>query len=217
VAELESRLGERREPGGLPPGMGDERLAAVRERFGENGRPDPAAMRERARERQQQRLIEAGFTAERAAWIERRTQELEVQAMQARYEAQRNGRPGQGVVDAQAALRSELGDAEYERYLTGTGRPTEVQVMDVLASSPAEKAGLQAGDQIVSYAGTRVFDMRELEALTRQGTPGESVTVEVKRNGQSVQVQVQRGVLGVEGGGRGGPPGGRGPGGFGRP
>ena len=120
-------------------------------------------------------------------------------------------------VDVQAALRSELGDAEYERYLTGTGRPTEVQVMDVLASSPAEKAGLQPGDQIVSYAGTRVYDMRELEGLTRQGTPGESVTVEVKRNGQSVQVQVQRGVLGVEGGGRGGPPGGRGPGGFGRP
>jgi S1-C subfamily serine protease len=89
--------------------------------------------------------------------------------------------------------------------------------MDVLASSPAEKAGLQAGDQIVSYAGTRVFDMRELESLTRQGNPGEAVTVEVKRNGQSVQVQVQRGVLGVEGGGRGGgpPPGGRGPGGFG--
>ncbi len=60
--------------------------------------------------------------------------------------------------DTDAALRKEMGDAEYEKYLTGTGRPTEVRVMDVLASSPAEKAGLRPGDQIVSYAGTRVFD-----------------------------------------------------------
>lgn len=224
VTELESRLGERSgNAGGQAAGQwrggpqGGERVAEIREMFSENGRPDPTAMRERLRERQQQRLVEAGFTAERAAWIERRTQELEVQAMQARYEAQRNGRPGQGQIDPQSALRTEMGDAEYERYLTATGRPTEVQVMGVLASSAAEKSGLQAGDQIMSYAGTRVYDMRELENLTRQGSPGESVTVEVRRNGQSVQVQVPRGVLGVEGGGRGGPPGGRGPGGFGRP
>jgi membrane-associated protease RseP (regulator of RpoE activity) len=109
-----------------------------------------------------------------------------------------------------------MGDAEYEKYLTATGRPTQVQVMDVYASSNAEKSGLKPGDQIVSYAGTRVFEMNELNALTRQGTPGESVTVEVKRNGQTVQVQVPRGMLGVTGGGGGG---GRGPGGFpgGRP
>jgi C-terminal processing protease CtpA/Prc len=89
-----------------------------------------------------------------------------------------------------------------------------VRVIEVLASSSAERSGLQAGDQIVSYAGTRVFEMSELNALTRQGNPGESVTVEVQRNGQPVQVQVPRGVLGVQGvqggGGRGGPPGGGG-------
>jgi S1-C subfamily serine protease len=121
-------------------------------------------------------------------------------------------------MDTQRALRAELGDAEYERYLTATGRPTQVQVMDVLASSNAERAGLQAGDQIVSYAGSRVFDVRELNALTREGSGGESVTVEVRRNGQTVQVQVPRGPLGVSSGavrgggpgGGGGPPGGGG-------
>lgn len=220
VAELESRLGERGTgDGGQQAWRGgppdEERIAEMRATIGENGRPDPAAMRERVRERQQQRLVEAGFTPERAAWIERRTEELELQAMQARYDAQRNGRPGQGNINVQGALRSEMGDAEYERYLTATNRPTEVQIMNVLASSPAEKSGVQAGDQIVSYAGKRVFDMSELEALVREGNPGESVTMEVRRNGQTVQVQVPRGVLGVEGGGvRGGPPGGRGPGGF---
>jgi hypothetical protein len=68
-----------------------------------------------------------------------------------------------------------------------------------------------------------VFDTAELNSLTRQGTPGETVTVEVQRNGQTVQLSVPRGVLGVQagGGGRGnrGGPGGFGgggpPGGFG--
>jgi serine protease Do len=84
--------------------------------------------------------------------------------------------------------------------------------MDVYATSNAERSGLQVGDQIVSYAGSRVFDMRELNALTREGSSGESVTVEVRRNGQTVTVQVPRGPLGVSGGAARGP-GGGGPGG----
>ncbi len=159
--------------------------------------------------------MQAGFTRERAEWIERRTQELQLQAQQAQYEAQRNGQPFRGT-DVEASLRKEVGDTEYEKYLKASGRPTEVRVMDVLASSPAEKSGLKPGDSIVSYAGTRVFEMNELNALTRQGNPGESVTVEVQRDGQTVQLQVLRGVLGVQsGGGRGGPGGGGPPGGFG--
>jgi membrane-associated protease RseP (regulator of RpoE activity) len=222
VSELEGRFGGE---GGEAVGrrgqeLTDEERARFAElrggRFGEDGPIDPATLRERQRERQLQRLVAGGFTRERAEWIERRTEELQVQAMQAEDQAQRTGRPGQGVMDIQRALRTEMGDSEYERYLTATGRPTEVQVMDVLASSSAERSGLQPGDQIVSYAGTRVFDMRELNALTREGAAGESVTMEVRRNGQTVQVQVPRGPLGVAGGGMRGPArvGGGGPGGF---
>jgi C-terminal processing protease CtpA/Prc len=214
LAELEARPGNRRDAENTEART--ERMAETRRQFEDaNGNFDPTKMREQQRERQLDRLVRAGFTRERAEWIERRTQELQVQAMQAQYEAQRSGQQFRGV-DMQAALRKEIGDGEYEKYLTATNRPTRVQVMDVLASSVAERSGLQAGDQIVSYAGTRVFDMSELNALTRQGTAGESVTVEVQRNGQVVQVQVPRGVLGVEGGGgRGGPPGGFRNGGFG--
>jgi C-terminal processing protease CtpA/Prc len=199
----------------------DQRMAALRKDVTDaNGNIDPAKMRERAREQQLDRLVQAGFTRERAEWLERRTQELTLQAQQAQFDAQRSGQQVRGI-DIEAALRNEIGDAEYEKYLTGTGRPTDVRVMDVLASSPAERAGLKPGDQIVSYGGTRVFDSGDLTALTRQGTPGEAVTVEVKRDGQVVQMQVPRGVLGVESGGagrRGGPQGGfpgGGPGGFG--
>jgi hypothetical protein len=222
VADLEGRTvafgGPPGARGGDNPEARAERVAEMRGRFGEEGPLDAAAMRERTRERELERFVQAGFTRERAEWIERRAEELEVQAMQAQYEAQRTGQPAQGQMDTQRALRAELGDAEYERYLTATGRPTQVQVMDVLASSNAERAGLQAGDQIVSYAGSRVFDVRELNALTREGSGGESVTVEVRRNGQTVQVQVPRGPLGVSSGavrgggpgGGGGPPGGGG-------
>ncbi|HWL61985.1 MAG TPA: PDZ domain-containing protein [Steroidobacteraceae bacterium] len=220
LAELEGRLtgaragGEGARRGGPDDPAFAQRAVEMRNRFGEDGvPPDPTALRERMREQQLERLVAQGFTRDRAEWIERRTQELEVQAMQAQYEAQQSGRPVQGVTDVDAALRAELGDADYERYLTANNRPTQVQVMDVLASSNAERSGLQPGDQIVSYAGTRVFDMRELNALTRTGSPGDSVTVEIRRNGQTMQVQVPRGPLGVQGGGLRGGPGGRGPGG----
>jgi PDZ domain len=223
MRELEARLGARAEAGagGDDPRAG--RMAEMRQRFGDaNGNVDPAAVRDRMRKMQTDRLVEAGFTRERAEWIERRVQELQLQAQQAQFEAQRTGQQFRGN-DIEAALRKEIGDAEYEKYLKGTGRPTDVRVMDVLASSPAEKSGLKPGDQIVSYAGTRVFEMNDLNALTRQGNPGEAVTVEVQRDGQTVQMQVPRGVLGVQGGGGGrgpgggGPPGGFGGGGGGRP
>lgn len=188
-------------------------------RFGEGRNPaDMAAMRERARQRELDRFTAAGFTPERVEWINRRTEELRVAAMQAQYEAQRTGQRVEGM-DVEQALRKEMGDAEYERYLEATGRPTEVRVMNVLATSAAERAGLKAGDEILSYGGTRVFDTRELNALTMQGTQGGSVTVEVRRDGQTLQVSVPRGPLGVTapgggrpGGGPGGLPGGGGPG-----
>ena len=96
-------------------------------------------------------------------------------------------------------LRSELGDADYEKYLQAQGRPTKVGVFNVLPSSPAAKAGMQPGDQIMSYAGQRVFNMADLTDLTLQGTPGQSVTLEVQRNQQTVQLVIPRGPIGIGG------------------
>ena len=217
LAELEGRIGQRNTnrnsngqngPGGNDPRA--DRFAQERAQFLDaNGNFDPSKMAEARRKQEVDRLVRAGFTQERAEWIMRRQQELEVQAQQAMYDAQRNGQQF-ARVDTDAQLRKEIGDGEYEKYLAGTGRPTNVQVMDVLASSAAERAGLKPGDQIVSYAGQRVFDSGELNSLTRQGTPGETVTVEVQRDGQTVQLSVPRGVLGVQAGGFGGNRGNRG-------
>jgi len=147
-----------------------------------------------------EQLIAEGFAPDRAEWLVRRTEELRMQALQAQYDAQRSGRPMDPVAGLQS-LRTELGEADYERYLKADGRPTAVPVREVLASSPAERSGLQPGDEIVAYAGKRVFDMRELNALTLEGTPGESVVVDVRRDGQNVQLVMPRGPIGIFGGG----------------
>ena len=43
--------------------------------------------------------------------------------------------------------------------------------------------------------------MQELNSLTLEGTPGESIAVEVRRDGQTVQLVIPRGPLGITGGG----------------
>lgn len=143
-------------------------------------------------------LIVAGFAPDRAEWIDRRIQELRMEAMQAQDQARREGRPLPADAEA-ATLRTELGDQDYERFLAARGVPTRVKVMRVLASSPAERAGMQQGDEIFSYNGQRVFDVQELNELVLGGTRGESVVLDVRRKGENVRVVLPRGPIGVLG------------------
>jgi hypothetical protein len=193
-----------------------ERPRLAREAGGANDGQPPANGREiRAREQanrgavdQQRerlmidRLTAAGFAPDRAEWINRRTEELRMQALQEQYDARREGRAPAGDIGL-TTLRTELGEADYERYRTAMGQPTSVGVADVLASSPGERAGLMPGDAIVAYGGKRVFDVGELNALTLEGTPGESVVVDVRRDGQNVQLVMPRGPIGITGSSRG--------------
>ena len=171
----------------------------------------PVDLRERIREGRfrgdnrdlSTRLVDAGFSDADAERIERRLEELSVAAMEQRYEAMRSGEP-QNIVDqmrdGSATLRAELGDADYERYLEATGRPTRVSVSSVLSSSAAESAGVQPGDQIVAYGGERVFDVRELNQVLLEGEPGEPVVVDIERDGQPIQLVIPRGPLGISSG-----------------
>jgi hypothetical protein len=150
-------------------------------------------------------LIQAGFLPSQAEAITRREQELQMQALQARFEAERSGEPVDWRADramASDTLRAELGDADYERYLEATGRPTRVSVSSVIESSPAQAAGLQPGDEIYRYDGQRVFSMTDLTRQTMEGEPGETVVVDVMRDGNLVQVAMPRGPVGITGGRR---------------
>ena len=151
------------------------------------------------------RLVEAGFDPGQAAWILQRESQLQMEALQARYEAERTGDAMnffQSRNVASDALRNELGDADYERYLAATGRSTSVAVSTVLDSSPAQRAGLRPGDEITSYDGKRIFSMSDLTRQTMEGLPGEQVVIDVLRDGVSMQVVVPRGPIGISGGRR---------------
>lgn len=146
-------------------------------------------------------LVEAGFTLARAEWILQRESELRVKSMQARFDAQRTG-DMQAMFAAgnlaESMLREELGDAQYVQYLEANNRPTAVDVGRVLPSSAGHRAGLQSGDQIVSYDGQRVFSYSDLNNQTFSGEPGQSVVVDILRDGMPMQIVMPRGPIGVE-------------------
>jgi PDZ domain len=185
-----------------PEPTADERAPLLRV-AGFRGAPDSAdALAQRV-----ERLVAAGFAPDRAQWLVQREAQLRMDALYSQYQAARDGAPRdpRTFLDTTSALRAEIGDNEYEHYLEATGRPTNVSVGQVLASSPAEQAGLQPGDRIVAYAGERVFDMRDINALTLKGEPGQAVAVDVLRDGATVQLYLPRGPIGIFGGGRRGP------------
>jgi serine protease Do len=63
----------------------------------------------------------------------------------------------------------------------------------IVAGSPAEQAGLQAGDIITAVDGTSLDATHPLDLVISQFSPGQTVTLDVLRNGQATQVQLTLG------------------------
>jgi Peptidase family M28/PDZ domain/PA domain len=61
---------------------------------------------------------------------------------------------------------------------------------DVHADSPAGKAGLKAGDLLVEFAGEPIKNLYDFTDALGTKKPGDVVPVVVKRNGQSIKVNV---------------------------
>jgi hypothetical protein len=94
-------------------------------------------------------------------------------------------------------LREELCDDGYDALLYATGKGNRVVVADVLADSPAARAGLEPGDAIRSYADRRLFTLHGLVLATAGGEPGRPTEVRIERGGGEIRVFVPRGPLGV--------------------
>jgi C-terminal processing protease CtpA/Prc len=150
-------------------------------------------------------LAAAGVDAATAADIKRRRDELIMSEMYLRDRATREQwldsprfTAEMAAIDAQrTSIRDEVGDEAYDRYLFALGQTNRVRIDDVLAQSPAAQAGLQTGDVIVRYGDTRIFAPEELVAETRAGAAGETVRLQVVRNGEQVELEVPRGPLGL--------------------
>lgn len=157
------------------------------------------------RERQHAALTEGGFTPDRANQLLDRVSALQWELMQENYEARQGGtRVDWSSLERNPEwrLRQELGDAEYERYLNALQRPTEVSVESVMASSPASRAGLANGDVILSYNGTRIFNVAELRSFSMEGGSSGDAVVEILRDGNRMQITVPAGPMGVQIGSR---------------
>jgi hypothetical protein len=110
----------------------------------------------------------------------------------------RSGRYKQDAKNLKEGLRDDLGEEDYDRMLYATGQTNRVRVQAVIGDSPAQYAGLLAGDVILRYADERIFNPRELRSRTTQGVLGKPVYVDVLRNGAEISLSLPRGPLGVK-------------------
>jgi membrane-associated protease RseP (regulator of RpoE activity) len=148
------------------------------------------------------KLLAAGYSLERIESIQKRSQQL-----QDEYTKERQLLKGGMDADVLAShfhdndigLRRELGDAEYARYRQALGRPIGMEVGGVAQGSRGEAAGLKVGDQIISYNGSRIFNVGELQPEVRKyASSGTTIAVDVVRNGQTIRVNVPAGNLGIQ-------------------
>ncbi|HEU4564367.1 MAG TPA: M28 family peptidase [Gemmatimonadaceae bacterium] len=78
----------------------------------------------------------------------------------------------------------------------GAADVTGVRLTGVRAGTPADKAGLKAGDVIVEFGGDPVKDLYEYTAALNKHKPGDSVTIVVERAGQRVTLTATLGARG---------------------
>lgn len=75
-----------------------------------------------------------------------------------------------------------------------TPQPFGVRITGVRENSPAEKAGLRAGDILVELGGTEIADLYAYTYALRSHKPGDEVTVVVLRNGERLTFKARLGV-----------------------
>ncbi len=90
-----------------------------------------------------------------------------------------------------------LGISVDQRYTEDVAKenkmPMGVYVADVEILGAAEKAGIQAGDVITKFSGKSVKSYAELEDEKNKHKPGDTVQVEIYRDGKTKTVQVKLG------------------------
>jgi C-terminal processing protease CtpA/Prc len=150
-------------------------------------------------------LVAAGLEPQQAKSITQFLGDIEMERLYLHDQATREGWLGtpryrqeiMTLVEREEELRLELGDTDYDLYLYGTGQPNRVIIQSVIEDSPAQKVGIQSKDIAYSYAGNRLYSMRDLVTATTEGIANESVLLEVIRDGQIYEFYLPRGPLGV--------------------
>ncbi|MDH3715146.1 MAG: PDZ domain-containing protein [Gammaproteobacteria bacterium] len=203
-AELTVRLRdlERVAPGAARTQAGDDPSSSTVADAGAGEQPEPEEPPDLP---QAQLLVRSGIEPSLADAIQQRISALEMERLYLRDQATREGWRNSERFSAamnellrpQDVLREEFGDDVYDRYLYAMGQGNRVLVASTLQDSPADVAGIRAGDTVLSYAGKRVYSVGDLQSATAAGEPGASVVVELLRDGVRWYATVPRGPLGV--------------------
>lgn len=133
----------------------------------------------------------------RERWVE---QQLEVAALSHQalregwYQQQRHRAENIGL---ELALRKDLEESDYDRYLYASGRPNSLEAGEVLAGGSANYAGLRKGDVILRYDDVRIFGPGDLLVASSRGEAGSSVRMEILREGRRRTLYIDRGPLGA--------------------
>jgi S1-C subfamily serine protease len=65
-----------------------------------------------------------------------------------------------------------------------------VRVQQVVPDSPADKAGIQVGDEIIAAGGTPLSVKQNLAEIVEQYQPGDSLELVIMRGGSQVRILV---------------------------
>jgi serine protease Do len=74
-------------------------------------------------------------------------------------------------------------------------KPEGALVAKVLPDSPAQQAGLKAGDVLLKYNGTELVTSRSLPPLVGESSPGDTISLNLLRDGRLVTIKVEVGSL----------------------
>ena len=90
------------------------------------------------------------------------------------------------LITSGTAKHAYLGVSSKDDVVTdGSAKRAAAVVVNLVAGTPADKAGLQAGDAIIAIDGKAIDGSLSLVAQVRERTVGDKVIVEIVRNGQT--------------------------------
>ena len=147
-------------------------------------------------------LLERGYTEPEIQRLRERFEAFELEMLYLGDRARREGWRQRPRFQLEAerlrgALRAELGDRDFDAALYASGRNNRVVVAGVLKDSAAERAGLRAGDELISYDGRRIFEAQTVVRATAEGDAGGTTELRVRRGDEELRFLLPRGPIGI--------------------
>ncbi len=92
-------------------------------------------------------------------------------------------------------VQLKSGIDETDARALGLPKPEGVLVQDVLPNSPAQAAGVKAGDVILAVNGKKVNAANEIQTMIAEMKPGDVVALSIFRNGKTISSNVTLGEI----------------------